>query len=200
MQWVTWEQVGIDRMGCAWLIRRFIDVQAAFLFVPLGHLTLPAGAEPFDIPGVRLSHHGGHCTFATMLQAYDLSDPILQRIARMIDEVDTVQEVTLEPAAPGLDLLCRGLRRISPDDHVAMERGALLYEALYAQLASEGPPSATTGAQPRGESEQSADQSLRLDSHRERDRQAPDHDALARWEGEGGTPPPDESTGPSASR
>jgi hypothetical protein len=140
MRWVTWEQVGIDRMGCAWLIRRAIDAEAEFLFVPMGQQPLPEGAEPFDIPGVRVSHHGGHCSFYTLLQLHDLADPILHRIARMIDEVDTVQEVTLEPAAPGLDLLCRGLRRISPDDHIALERGALLYDALYAQLASEAPP------------------------------------------------------------
>jgi hypothetical protein len=199
MKWVTWEQVGIDRMGCAWLIRRFIDAQAEFLFVPLGRRALPEGAEPFDIPGVRLSHHGGRCSFSTMLQVYDLADASLQRIARMIDEADTVQEVTFEPASPGLDLLCRGLRRISPDDQVALERGALLYEALYAQLASEAPPSATADAQPRGESEQSSDQSLRLDLPGERDRQASDHDALARWEGEGGPPPPNAPAGPSAS-
>jgi hypothetical protein len=139
MKWVTWEQVGVDRMGCAWLIRRAVDPAAEFLFVPKGHLPLPEGAEPFDIPGVRLSHHGGHCSFYALLQAYHLDDPILHRIARMIDEVDTVQEVTLEAAAPGLDLLCRGLRRISPEDQTALERGALLYEALYAELASEAP-------------------------------------------------------------
>jgi hypothetical protein len=201
MKWVTWEQVGIDRMGCAWLIRRFVDAQAEFLFVPLGQGSLPEGAEPFDIPSVRLSHHGGHCTFATMLQVYGLADPILGRIARIIDEADTIQEVTLEPAASGLDLLCRGLRRISPDDQTALERGALLYEALYAQLASEGPPSATTDTWPHGESAQSTDPPHRLDPHseRDRDREAPDEDALARWEGEGGTPPPDTPTGLSAS-
>src|SRR6516162_9247243 len=146
MKWVTWEQVGIDRMGCAWLIRRFVDAHAAFQFVPLGQFPLPEGATPFDIPGVRLSHHGGRCTFSTMLQVYDLADPILQRIARMIDEADTTQEAALEPVAPGLDLLCRGLRRISPDDEVALERGALLYDALYAELAGAGSPTATTGA------------------------------------------------------
>jgi hypothetical protein len=202
MKWVTWEQVGIDRMGCAWLIRRLVDEQAEFCFVPLGQLALPAGAEPFDIPGVRLSHHGGHCTFATMLQTYHLADPILQRIARMIDEADTVQEVTLEPAAPGLDLICRGLRRVSPDDNVALERGALLYEALYAQLASEGPSNATTGARLHGERERSADPPVGLDPHGEQDDEVPDqeHGALARWEGEGGPPPTDESSGPGVSR
>jgi hypothetical protein len=137
MKWVTWEDVGVDRMACAWLIRRFIDRDAEFSFVPAGHQPLPEGAEPFDIPGVRLSHHHGHCSFHTMLQEYGLADPVLQRIARIVDEADTVQEVALEPSAPGLDLLCRGLRRVSPDDQVALERGALLYDALYAQLAAE---------------------------------------------------------------
>jgi hypothetical protein len=121
-------------MGCSWLIRRSIDPQAEFLFVPVGQQPLPEGAEPFDIPGVRLSHHQGHCTFHTLLRAYGLQDPVLQRIDRIVDEADVVQEVAVEPVAPGLDLLCRGLRQISPDDQTALERGALLYDALYAQL------------------------------------------------------------------
>ena len=134
MKWVTWEHVGVDRMACAWLIRRFIDPDAAFVFVPVGQSPLPSDAEPFDIPGVQLSHHRGHCTFHTMLRVYELTDPVLQCIARMVDEADVVQEFALEPAAPGLDLICRGLRLTSPDDYVALERGALIYEALYAQL------------------------------------------------------------------
>lgn len=146
MRWVTWERVAVDRMACAWLIRRFIDARAEFLFVPTGQKPLPARAEPFDIPGVRLSHHRGHCTFHTMLREYAVKDPVLQRIARIVDEADVVQEVAVEPVAPGLDLLCRGLRQISPDDHVALERGALLYDALYAQLARE----TTTPAAERG--------------------------------------------------
>src|SRR5204862_5789150 len=85
MKWVTWENVGVDRMGCAWLIRKYIDPQAEFTFVPPGHTPLPAGAEPFDIPGTRLSHRRGHCTFHTLLVEYELKDPILTRIARLID-------------------------------------------------------------------------------------------------------------------
>jgi hypothetical protein len=137
MKWVTWENVGVDRMACVWLIRRFIEPDAAFVFVPVGHTPLPSDTEPFDIPGVRLSHHRGHCTFHTMLRVYQLTDPVLQRIARMVDEADVVQEVALEPAAPGLDLICRGLRLTSPDDQIAIERGVLIYEALYAQLSGE---------------------------------------------------------------
>jgi len=137
MRWVTWEHIAVDRMACAWLIRRSIDAEATFLFVPAGHKPLPDDAEPFDIPGVRLSHQRGHCTFHTLLREYGLTDPVLQRIARIVDEADVVQEVAVEPVAPGLDLLCRGLRAISPNDVVALDRGALLYDALYAQLASE---------------------------------------------------------------
>jgi hypothetical protein len=137
MKWVTWEQVGVDRMACAWLIKKYLDPEAEFVFIPKGQHPLPQEAEPFDIPGARLSHHQGRCTFATMLREYTLRDPVLERIARIVDEADVVQEVLLEPAAPGLDLLCRGIRRVSPDDLVALERGALLYDALYAQLASE---------------------------------------------------------------
>ena len=137
MKWVTWEQVGVDRMACAWLIQKYIDPEPEFLFVALSESVLPEGAEPFDIPGVRLSHHRGHCTFHTMLHAYDLSDPVLSRIAAIVDEADLVHEVTLEPAAAGLDLITRGIRLISPDDAHALERGRLIYDALYAQLATE---------------------------------------------------------------
>jgi len=137
MQWVTWEQVGVDRMACAWLICGFIDREAEFIFVPAGQKPLPDGAEPFDIPGARLSHHRGHSTFHTMLHKYELKDPVLRRIARIVDEADVVQEVAVEPAAPGLDLICRGIRATSSDDLTALQRGAIVYEALYAQLSND---------------------------------------------------------------
>jgi hypothetical protein len=138
MKWVTWEHVGIDRLGCAWLILREIDPQAEFLFVPRGSV-IPGDAEPFDIPGARYSHHSGHCSFHAFLQNHGLTDPILHRIARVIDEADTVQAVSVEPAAPGLDLICEGLRLISSNDSEAIERGRIVYDALYARLSqSEG--------------------------------------------------------------
>jgi len=133
MKWVTWENVGVDRIGCAWLIRKFIDPKAKFHFIPRGS-EIPAGYEPFDIPGVKYSHHGGHCSFHAFLREHQFDDPILQRIARIIDEADTVQEVKLEPAATGLDLICEGMRLISPDDQSAIEQGKLIYDALYARL------------------------------------------------------------------
>ena len=155
MKWITWENVGVDRMACAWLIRCFIDPKAEFVFVPTGSKPLPDG-NAFDIPGKRYSHHRGHCTFYTMLREFDLHDPILPRIARIVDEADVVQEVTVEPTAPGLDLICRGIRLTSPDDKTAIERGGLIYAALYAQLTSDiGLPihSKAIGNQPSKKSE-----------------------------------------------
>jgi len=135
-------------MACAWLITRVLDPTPTFRFVHTDQQPLPADAEAFDVPGVRLSHRRGHCSFHTMLRVYQLDDPVLQRIARIVDEADVVQEVQVEPTAPGLDLLCRGLRRISSDDATALNHGLLLYDALYAQLAADmALPSAPT---PRG--------------------------------------------------
>jgi hypothetical protein len=136
MKWATWENIGIDRMACAWLILRRIDSAAEFLFVAVGE-AIPEGHEAFDIPGVRLSHRRGHCTFHTMLREYILEDPTLERIAAIIDEADIAQAITVEPVAAGLDTLCRGLRLICPDDHAAVNQGCLIYDALYAQISVE---------------------------------------------------------------
>lgn len=137
MKWATWENIGVDRMGCAWLILRFIDPNAEFMFVPVGCTPLPEEYELFDIPGARLTHQLGHCTFHTMVREYRLDDPILHRIASIIDEADVVQDVMVEPVAAGLDRLCQGVRRISTNDDMALERGRMLFDALYAQLAAE---------------------------------------------------------------
>ena len=134
MKWVTWEYIGVDRMASAWLIRRWLDPEAEFIFIPVGEKPKPKAGEPFDIPGEHYSHHGGHCTFYALLKENKINDPVLTRIAQMVDEADEIQEVTVEPAALGLDLICRGLRQISQDDFEAMERGELIYDALYAQL------------------------------------------------------------------
>jgi hypothetical protein len=137
MKWVTWKNIGIDRMASAWLIRRWIDPKAEFHFIAVGEKPLSEHGEPFDIPGERYSHHGGHCTFHTLLHAHHIEDAVLSRIARIVDEADELQEVNVELASPGLDLICRGLRQISQDDFEAMERGKLIYDALYAQLTLE---------------------------------------------------------------
>jgi hypothetical protein len=121
-------------MACAWLIQRFVDPQAEFVFEPPDKVAAVADAEPFDVPGVRLSHHAGHSTFHTLLRELDLSDAVLERIARIVDEADTPQEVMLEAAAPGLDLVCRGLRRVAKDDGAAVSTGRIVFDALYAEL------------------------------------------------------------------
>jgi hypothetical protein len=139
MKWVTWENIGVDRMACIWLIQKYIDPEAEFFFVPAGSKAFPKGAEPFDIPGVRYSHQRGHCTFHTFLKEYKLTDPVLLRIANIVDEADIVQEIAVEPAAAGLDLICRGVRGISKNDDEAWKYGMLIYDALFAQLSAGNP-------------------------------------------------------------
>jgi hypothetical protein len=123
-------------MGCIWLIRKLIDPQAEFIFIP-PHQPIPSGYEPFDIPNIRFTHHQGRCTFHTFIAEYNLKDPILERIASIIDEADTAQVVLVEPIASGLDVLCEGLRLISHSDEEAHLRGYWIYEALYAWLSQE---------------------------------------------------------------
>lgn len=137
MKWVTWENIGVDRMACIWLLRRWIDPQAEFVFIPYGQKPTPENGEPFDIPGARYSHHGGHCTFYALVKENKLKDPALARIAQMVDEADVIQAAMVEPVAPGLDLICRGIRRNSSNDWEAMEHGALIYDALYAEISAE---------------------------------------------------------------
>jgi hypothetical protein len=136
MNWVTWENVGVDRMACAWLIRKYIDTDASFTFIPEGSSSLEPRA--FDIPGADLGHQHNRSSFHTILLEYKLENTILKRIAQIVDEADIVSEISLEPAAFGLDLICRGIRRSSATDLLALERGALIFEALYAELLSEG--------------------------------------------------------------
>ena len=137
MKWLTWENVGVDRMACAWVIRKFIDTNATFEFIPEGSSAPDGQAEAFDIPGVRLSHHHGHSSVHTVILEYKLTNPVLMRMAQVVDEADEIVEVALEPVAPGLDLICRGIRRISPNDSIALERGALIFDALYAEFTHE---------------------------------------------------------------
>jgi hypothetical protein len=137
LKWVTWENIGVDRMGCIWLIRRWIDPKAEFCFISADTKSLAKDGEPFDIPGARYSHHRGHCTFYALLKENKVKDTVLTHIANIIDEADIVQEVNVEPVAPGLDLICRGIHLTSPDDNIALERGTIVYDALYAELSTE---------------------------------------------------------------
>ncbi|MBQ0925826.1 chromate resistance protein ChrB domain-containing protein [Saccharopolyspora endophytica] len=116
MKWATREHIHIDRAACAWLIRRCIDPDAAFVFVT-DPADVPPDATPFDMRGVDLGHHGDDCSFETILRRHDLTDPVLWRIAEIIHEADLDDERYDAPEAPGLDAILRGLSMIGDDQH-----------------------------------------------------------------------------------
>ncbi len=129
MRWATRAGCHVDRAACAWLIRRFVDADAEFLFVDDPD-EVPEGATPFDIRGADLSHHGDDCSFETMLRRYEFDDPVLWDLARIVHEADLADDRFDAPEAPGLDVLCRGLTMIRSDEDVLAITGAL-FDSLY---------------------------------------------------------------------
>src|SRR6266481_2123505 len=136
MKWVTRERPKIDRIACPWLITRFIDPSAEFLFVPSDQVMSVAketDAIPYDIPGVELSHLGELCSFDAFLKKYRLTDPALAKLAVIVRGADT-DRLDLAPQAPGLLAISLGLSRLFPDDHELLASGFVIYDALYAWL------------------------------------------------------------------
>jgi hypothetical protein len=129
MRWGTRPGVHIDRASCAWLIRRFIDPDAEFVFVA-DRADVPAGTTAFDMPGVDLSHHGADCTFETLLRRYDLTDPVLWRLAALVHEADVDDGQYDAPEAAGFDLALRGLSMVESDDRV-LELTSPLFDGAY---------------------------------------------------------------------
>ncbi len=129
MRWATRAGVHIDRAACAWLIRRSIDADAEFVFVG-DPSEVPVGATPFDMRGAELGHHGGDCSFETILRRYELDDPALWRIAAIVHEADLEDERYDAPEAPGLDVVLRGLSMVCDEDE-ALSVSAPLYDGLY---------------------------------------------------------------------
>jgi hypothetical protein len=129
VRWATRAHCHIDRTACAWLIRRFIDADAEFVFVDAPE-DVPEDATPFDMRGVELSHHRGNCSFETFLERYELDDPVLWELARIVHEADLADERYDAPEAPGIDVLIRGLAMIHTDDEL-LAITAPLYDALY---------------------------------------------------------------------
>jgi hypothetical protein len=129
VRWATRRAPHVDRTACAWLIGRFIDPDARFVFVD-DLDDVPPDATPFDMRGVELGHHGGDCTFETFLRRYELDDPVLWRIARLVHEADLEDERYDAPEAPGLDVLVRGLAMVH-GDHDVLELSRPLYDGLY---------------------------------------------------------------------
>ena len=134
MEWITRERPKIDRVACPWLIARFIDPAAVFHFVPAGEVQARArtlGATPFDVPGVELSHDGPRCSFDAFLETYRLTDPDLHLLAGIVRGADTAR-LDLAPQCAGLLAVSLGLSRLFADDHVMLQHGFVVYDALYA--------------------------------------------------------------------
>jgi len=127
--WATRAGCHVDRAACAWLIRRFIDPDARFVFVG-DPAEVPEGAIPFDMRGADLSHHGDDCTFETILRRHELDDPVLWDVARIVHEGDLADERYDAPEAPGLDVLLRGLSMVRTDEEVLAISGPL-FDGLY---------------------------------------------------------------------
>jgi rhodanese-related sulfurtransferase len=136
--WVTHARPKIDRIACPWLIRRFIDPLAEFVYVPAGEVLAYAartGANAYDIPGVTFTHRGDLCSFDALVADFDLHDPSLDALATIVRGADTGKP-DLTPQSSGLLALSLGLSRLYPDDHEMLGHGMIAYDALYAWLQS----------------------------------------------------------------
>lgn len=129
MRWATRAGCHVDRAACAWLVRRFIDPEAVFVFVS-GPDEVPDDATPFDMRGVELSHHGGRCSFETFLDHFELVDPVLADVAEVVHEADLRDERYDAPEAAGLDVLIRGLSMVRGDQELLDLTGPL-FDGLY---------------------------------------------------------------------
>jgi hypothetical protein len=129
MRWATRAGIHIDRAACAWLIGRFVDPDAQFVFVA-DPAEVPADATPFDMRGVELGHHGDRCSFETFLVRYELTDPVLARIGEIVHEADLDDGRYDAPEAPGLDVVLRGLSMTGDDEHTLAVAGPM-FDGLY---------------------------------------------------------------------
>jgi hypothetical protein len=135
MLWVTRSHVHVDRVACPWLISRFIDSDAEFLFVPksqISNVAAETGAIPYDAPGVELGHHEGRCSFEAIITHYELSDPALLRLSRIVHAADVAEDIDTDPLARGLEAIAVGYSLRFPDDLENLSRQFEVYDALYA--------------------------------------------------------------------
>ena len=134
MKWVTRSHVHVDRVACPWLILRFVDSEAEFIFVPASRIQEVAehdGAIPFDAPGVELGHRDGKCSFETIIEKYGLKDKALLKLAHIVHCADT-DALAEDPIAAGLEAIAVGYSLRFPDDHENLARQFEVYDALYA--------------------------------------------------------------------
>jgi hypothetical protein len=137
MKWITRERVKVDRVACPWLIKKFVDPQAEFLFVPTNEVLAVAEREsaiPYDVANVELGHHGQECSFEAILKKYDLSgDPALALLGKIVNGADTDNTLWQQPEGPGLEAIAEGFRHLGySDDHAINAAEWIVYEALYA--------------------------------------------------------------------
>lgn len=135
MLWVTRSHVHVDRVACPWLITRFVDNQAEFLFVPKNQIDSVAketGAIPFDAPGVELGHKDARCSFESIMLKYDLRDPALVRLAKIVHAADVEQDIDKDPLARGLEAIAVGYSLRYPNDEENLLHQFELYDSLYA--------------------------------------------------------------------
>ena len=135
MKWITRSHVHVDRVACPWLITRFVDNQAEFLFVPksqVDQVAAETGAIPFDAPGVELGHHEGRCSFESILLKYELQEPGLIRLAKIVHAADIEADLDTDPIARGLEAIASGYSLRYPDDDENLVRQFEVYDALYA--------------------------------------------------------------------
>jgi hypothetical protein len=139
MKWVTRERPKIDRIACPWLIARFIDRSPEFLYVPkdrVSEVAAETGATPYDVPGAELGHKGELCSFDAFLERYELSEPGLAQLARIVRGADT-SRLDLAPQSAGLHAISLGLSALFADDLEMLRHGMMLYDALYAWCRSQ---------------------------------------------------------------
>lgn len=138
MNWITRENIKVDRVACPWLIRRFIDPAAEFFFVPEDQVLARATAEeavPFDMPRnpeLKFTHHDGLCTFEVLMREFDLNDAALARLARIVHGADIKGEEHVAAEAPGLRAIAEGFAALGIPDEERLARAFPLYDALYA--------------------------------------------------------------------
>jgi len=133
VKWVTREYVHVDRTACPWLVKKFIDPKAEFIFVPAEKIEEIARTEkaiPFDAPGVELGHRDGKCSFETIIEKYGLKDPVLKELAKIVHAADT-RDTQAASEGAGLSAIMTGARLNVKDDFEAVEKSAYVYEALY---------------------------------------------------------------------
>ncbi len=137
MLWVTRDHVHVDRVVSPWLIKRFIDTDAEFKFVPWPGTTLsPSDGIPFDFPDLDIpfTHHDGKCTFEVLKDHHKLDDPVLDDMAEIIHGADVSKDIDKVPESRGVELVSSGLAYLSEDDHLALERGFILFDSMYIGL------------------------------------------------------------------